>query len=192
MPAQYFMIGGNMMASGVESLPKAALGKRFLASLIDGVAVFIVGLIPFVGYLIGIAYMLTRDAAVFMITKNEDFKNRSLGKKIMGIRVINLSGEEEVDLITSLKRNFTLVIGAIVASIISLMVGTTASMTSLFEVGAIDPAAMGMGLLAAALVLVVVWALSVIPAAVECLLVLTDGKGRRLGDRFAGTQIVED
>ncbi len=181
------------MEAEVRAVPKASLGKRFLASLIDGVAVFIVSIIPVIGALIGIAYMLTRDSIVFMLTKDESFRNRSLGKKLIGIRVVRLSGDDDVDIMTSVKRNFTLVIGAVVAFIISSMTaGVTLGLGGLLDQGMVDPVAVGMTAVAGLAILVLVWLISVIPGAIECLLVLMDGKGRRLGDRFAGTQVVED
>lgn len=174
-----------------QVLPKADLGKRFVATLIDGVLVFIVGLIPILGAIIGLAYILTRDSIVYMLTKNEDFKNRSLGKKLMGLRVVNLSGQEEVDIMTSIKRNFILVIGGILGLILAPIVALATR--GLVATG--DPYAVGaagiagiLGLVAALLIAII----GMVPVAVESLLVITSKSGLRLGDKFANTHVVED
>ncbi|NOZ79813.1 MAG: RDD family protein [Acidobacteria bacterium] len=90
-----------------ESGKKADVGKRFLAALIDGILAFVIGLIPFIGGLIGAAYLLVRDGM------DLDFMDRrSLGKKIMKLRPIRLDGQP-MDLETSLKRNFVFALGPV-------------------------------------------------------------------------------
>ncbi len=54
---------------------------RFVAALIDGVLISVAGAIPF-GFLIGIAYMLTKDALPFL-------EGQSVGKKLMKLRVVD-------------------------------------------------------------------------------------------------------
>ncbi len=86
---------------------KPDVGKRILAALIDGVLAFIIGLIPFIGGLIGAAYMLTRDGL------DVDFMDRrSLGKKAFKLRPVRLDGRP-MDLETSFKRNFVFALGPI-------------------------------------------------------------------------------
>lgn len=174
-----------------RALPKASLGRRVSAALIDGAVVFVVGLIPLIGVIIGLAYVLTRDSIVYTLRKNESFKNRSLGKKLLGLRVVNLSGADEVDIMMSIKRNSILVIGAIIGFALSPIIAiVVASM-----VATVNPYAVGMsgivgflGLLPAFLVMIV----SLLPAAVESLLVIANRSGVRLGDKFANTHVAED
>lgn len=90
-------------ASGATG--KADVGKRFIAALIDGLLAGAVSLIPFIGGIIGGAYMLVRDGL------DLDFaKRRSIGKQVMKLRAVRLDGKP-VDIETSLKRNLPLCIG---------------------------------------------------------------------------------
>ncbi|MDI6638287.1 MAG: RDD family protein [Bacillota bacterium] len=139
--------------------PKADLGKRFVAALIDGViAGILTVVIPILGGLLGAAYTLTKDALMFQLTKDAQWKNRSVGKKVMGLQVVNLGGGD-VDMTISLKRNVTLAIGSLLAAIPLL------------------------GLLVAPLI-------GGVLALIEIVLVLTDAAGRRLGDKWANTQVI--
>lgn len=86
---------------------KPDVTARFLAFLIDAVAVYAVGLVPIIGGLVGIAYVLARDGLAF------DFMDgRSLGKKIMKLRPVRLDGEP-MDLRTSVMRNLPLTLGSL-------------------------------------------------------------------------------
>jgi len=140
------------------SYPKADLFKRFIAALIDGIISSILIYIPILGALVGAVYTLTKDVIAYEITKNTDFKNRSIGKRIMGLEIVSLEGKD-IDWTISIKRNLPLAIGSILA-----------------------------------IVPVLGWALGGIVGAVvgiiECVLVLTDNEGRRMGDRLANTQVV--
>ncbi len=139
--------------------PKADLAKRCVAALIDAaVCCILIWIIPFLGWLVAAAYALVKDALVFELTKDAKWKNRSIGKKLMGLQVANLGGGD-VNMLLSAKRNITLAIGSIIAVVpfVGLVIG-----------GPIG------GVL----------------ALIEVLLVLTDPGGRRLGDKFANTQVV--
>jgi len=94
------------------TFPKADLFKRFLASLIDSIIAGAPGFIPVVGALVGAAYTLTKDALVYEITRDAQWKNRSIGKKLLGLEVANLGGGD-IDLVTSAKRNITLALGTL-------------------------------------------------------------------------------
>lgn len=93
---------------------KAGLIERIIAALIDGIIASILIYVPILGGIAGTIYILTKDAIAFEITKNPDYKNRSIGKKIMGIEVVNFDGQD-VDWIVSLKRNLPLAIGNVIA-----------------------------------------------------------------------------
>ncbi|HHV83919.1 MAG TPA: RDD family protein [Tepidanaerobacter syntrophicus] len=138
---------------------KADLFKRFIALLIDDIVASLLIYIPILGALVSAVYLLTKDAIAFEITKNPDFKNRSLGKKVMGLEVVSFDGSD-IDWTISLKRNLPLAIGSAfgIVPIIGWVVG---------------------GIIGFVMVIV------------EALLVISDDKGRRLGDRWANTQVVE-
>jgi uncharacterized RDD family membrane protein YckC len=80
---------------------------RFLAFLIDGIAVGLVGLVPIIGGIAGIAYVLFRDGL------DVDFmRHRSLGKKLMKLSVARDDGTP-MDLMTSARRNWPLAFGSL-------------------------------------------------------------------------------
>jgi uncharacterized RDD family membrane protein YckC len=80
---------------------------RFLAFLIDAVAVAAIGLVPVIGGLVGIAYVLTRDGLAF-----EFMDGRSIGKKLMKLRPVRLDGQP-MDIRTSVMRNWPLTLGSL-------------------------------------------------------------------------------
>jgi uncharacterized protein involved in cysteine biosynthesis len=80
---------------------------RFIAFLIDGIAVGLVGLVPVIGGLAGIAYVLFRDGL------DIDFmRHRSLGKKLMKLSVVREDGLP-MDPMTSARRNWPLAFGSL-------------------------------------------------------------------------------
>lgn len=86
---------------------KADLGKRCIAALIDGLLAGGVSILPFIGGLIGAAYILLRDGLEL-----EFMDRRSIGKKLMKLRPLRLDGQP-MDVETSVKRNLPLCIGAV-------------------------------------------------------------------------------
>lgn len=86
---------------------KADLGKRFIAAVIDGLLAGGVSLIPFIGGIIGAAYILLRDGLEL-----EFMDRRSIGKKLLKLRPVRLNGQP-MDVETSVKRNLPLCIGAV-------------------------------------------------------------------------------
>lgn len=155
--------------------PKADLVKRFLAVLIDGLIAgaigFVFGLLGTfmsgIGTLIGAGYMLTRDGLETPYTDG-----RSFGKKVIGLRAIRLDGGA-VDIETSIKRNWPLAIGSIISGIGTLL--------------------LPLGILAILGILVLLGgALVGLLGLVEGILVVTDSEGRRIGDKMAGTQVIEE
>lgn len=80
---------------------------RFIAFLIDAVAVYAVGLVPIIGGIVGVAYVLLRDGLDY------DFMDkRSIGKKIMKLRPVRLDGKP-MDMRTSVMRNLPLTLGSL-------------------------------------------------------------------------------
>ena len=92
-------------------------------------------------------------------------KGRSLGKTLMKLRIVRDNGQP-MDINTSIRRNWPLSLGLLV------------SILALIPI---------LGWLAGIFVGLVSGILGVI----EAVLVLTDGEGRRFGDRTAGTKVVE-
>lgn len=91
-----------------EAGEKADLTKRFVAAIIDGAVAAVIGLIPVIGGLIGLVYILLRDGFEF-----EFMDYRSVGKKLMKLRPIR-SGNLPMDLSMSFQRNWPLVFGSLV------------------------------------------------------------------------------
>lgn len=145
-----------------EYAPKADLGKRFLAHLIDSLVAGVVGalvglLVPTLGGMVGACYYLFRDGMDF-----EFMDLRSIGKRVMGLRVVRLDGEM-MDLETSMRRNWVFAIGSLVPSAfffepIAAVVSIAGSVLFFYEVYR----------------------------------VLNDSAGIRWGDELAGTQVIEE
>ncbi len=140
---------------------KANLLRRFLASLVDGlIAAIPAALLPVViGPLMAGLYYLLKDGLVYELTKREEWRGRSIGKKLFNLQVV-LVGGGRVDLVVSAKRNLTLSIGTLLATIplLGWVVG---------------------------------FVLDLVLTVIEVILVVADPAGRRLGDRWAGTRVVE-
>jgi uncharacterized RDD family membrane protein YckC len=108
-------------------------------------------------------------AAAYVLVRDglelEFADRRSIGKKVMKLRPVRLDGQP-MDIGTSVKRNLIFVVGAVGAifAIIPIL-------------GWIIAILLGI----AALVL----------GAVELALIVTDPEGRRMGDKMAGTKVVE-
>lgn len=90
--------------------------------------------------------------------------HRSLGKKVMKLRPVTLDGAP-VDIMTSMKRNWMFALGG-VAQLLAFTI---------------------IGLLIAIPLAMAVFVIGI----VEVVLVLTDSEGRRLGDKFAKTKVIE-
>ncbi|GAB5519670.1 MAG: RDD family protein [Rhodothermales bacterium] len=140
---------------------KADLGKRFIAQLIDGLAAGLLGALVGIfsatlGGIAGAVYFLVRDGLEL------DFMHhRSLGKHVMGLRVVRLDGEA-MDLETSLQRNWMWAISGLISAsffggYLVAIVSTAATVLAIYEIYK----------------------------------VVTDDAGRRWGDEMANTQVVE-
>ncbi|HEY0839899.1 MAG TPA: RDD family protein [Vulgatibacter sp.] len=143
---------------------KADLGKRAVALIIDSVIAFLVGLIPYVGPLVGAAYWLLRDGLEF------DFADRrSVGKKVMKLRPVRLDGQP-MDIGSSIRRNWMFAIGAVFGLL--NLIPVLGWIVALILLIPLSLAAFALGIF-------------------EIIKVFTDTKGRRLGDNMAGTQVIE-
>ncbi len=95
---------------------KAPLFARFIAALIDALVGWVFVFIPIVGGIISVLYLLLKDGLPYQLFKEDEWKNKSLGKKIMDIEVYHLD-DRVVDLSVSAKRNIPLTIGSFIAII---------------------------------------------------------------------------
>ncbi len=67
------------------STPPASDGSRIIAVLIDSLLAGALSLVPFVGWVAGAAYFITRDGLPFL-------EGQSVGKKAMGLRAVTEDG----------------------------------------------------------------------------------------------------
>ncbi len=155
---------GDVGVGADAQVGKADLGKRFVAIIIDAVVAVVVGLIPIIGWFVAAAYWLVRDGLEF-----EFMDRRSIGKKLMKLRPVTLDGSP-MDVMTSVKRNWMFALGAILQILRMIpFVGWLLMLVLLIPVGL---AALALGI-------------------IEIFLVITDGEGRRLGDKIANTKVIE-
>lgn len=107
--------------------------------------------------------------AVYVVVRDgldvEFMKRRSIGKQVMKVRAVRLDGQP-MDIATSAKRNFPFVLGLIGLPLMVIPI---------------------LGWAVAGLLGVVQLVISII----EIVMVLTDPEGRRMGDKFAGTKVID-
>lgn len=96
---------------------------------------------------------------MYEILKNDEWKNKSIGKKLMNLEVVPLDGGY-MDLSLSAKRNIPFALGSFIAivPVIGWFIGLTVSLV--FNL-------------------------------IELYLIFKDSHGRRLGDRWANTQVIQ-
>lgn len=94
----------------------AELAPRIVAALIDALIGWVVVVIPILGGIVSVLYLLLKDGIMFQLLKTDEWKNKSIGKKIMNIEVETADGSP-VDLALSAKRNIPLSIGSFLAII---------------------------------------------------------------------------
>ncbi len=149
--------------------------RRIAAALLDALLALLIALVPAaltpgvlkgrmfgVGLLIGAAYLLLRDGIPYA-----QWGARSLGKRLLGVRPYRID-QGPLDWASSARRNATVGGAALVWSL-------------LYLAGGYRGIPFGEFVLYAAGAVVVV----------EVVLVAIDPVGRRLGDRYAGTRVVE-
>ena len=142
-------------------LAKADPVKRIIAFIIDALASMIVGFIPFIGGIIGALYMLLRDALPI-----EALEYQSIGKKLLKLSVVNTEATTKVDYAISAKRNWMFALGPLMLFFLFIPI-----------IGWIIDILLGI----AVLILVII----------EIIKIFTDEKGLRLGDKMAGTMVIE-
>ncbi|MBT8351417.1 MAG: RDD family protein [Deltaproteobacteria bacterium] len=143
-------------------LTKADPVKRIIAFVIDAVASMIVGLIPFVGGIIGALYMLLRDALPI-----EALEYKSIGKKLLKLSVVNIEDPtSKIDYTASAKRNWMFALGPLMMFFLFIPI-----------LGWIIDILIGIALF----ILVII----------EIIKIFSDKKGVRLGDNMADTMVIE-
>ena len=148
--------------TNADALTKADPVKRIIAFVIDAVASMIVGFIPFIGGIIGALYMLLRDALPI-----EALEYKSIGKKLLKISVVKIEDPtSKVDYAISAKRNWMFALGPIMLFFLFIPI-----------IGWIIDILLGI----AVLILVII----------EIVKLFTNEKGLRLGDKMAGTMVIE-
>lgn len=153
------------MAVPATAAPPAAAAKADIGKRI--IAALIDGLlaaaVAWIPFLGGIA------ASAYILVRDglelEFMDRRSLGKKLMKLRPVRLDGQA-MNIETSIKRNLPLCIGGI---------------------GAIFWVIPLLGWILAILLA----AVGLMVALVEVVLAVTDPEGRRMGDKFAATKVIE-
>jgi uncharacterized RDD family membrane protein YckC len=108
---------------------KADVFPRILAFMVDGLIAWLPFFIPVIGGVFGSLYLLFKDGIMYQITKEEEWKNRSIGKKILNLEIETLDGEV-IDLVVSAKRNLPLTIGNFIAivPVIGWIIGPTVAL----------------------------------------------------------------
>ena len=150
----------NQPISGSKETGKAGFLNRIIARTIDFIIVAaLYEVIPRVGFFAGLTYLLIADGL---------FEGRSVGKKLIGLRVIIYNNADKVTACSfkeSIYRNFPFAVGFMVFGIFNIMP-------------------------------IIGWIFSFIAAAVvvlfESLVLLGSEKGMRLGDELAKTHVIEE
>jgi uncharacterized membrane protein len=144
------------------TLTKADPVKRMIAFVIDALASMIVGFIPFVGGIIGALYMLLRDALPI-----EALEYKSIGKKLLKLSVVNIEDPtSKIDYAVSAKRNWMFALGPMMMFFLFIPI---------------------LGWIINILIGIAVFILIII----EIIKIFSDEKGVRLGDKLAGTMVIE-
>ena len=142
--------------------PRADLGRRAVAALVDATVAWLLALA-----VPGIGGLAGAAYLLFRDGLEFDFmEHRSLGKQLLKLHLVRQDGGP-VDAWVSLRRNWTISLAPLTMTLSVLPL---------------------LGLLLVPTVLLA----SLLLGAVDLLALLTDDRGRRLGDRLAGTLVLED
>lgn len=157
---------GAAAPADTPATAKADLVKRFLALLIDA---FVAGVLSRLFALVGLVWLGGIVAGLYMLFRDGfdlDFMDhRSLGKRLMRLRPLCDDGSP-VTLRVSARRNWTLSVSSLALILVLIPI-------------------LGW------LLIPLVWIAGVVLALIEAYLTYSDPEGRRWGDRFAGTRVVE-
>lgn len=152
-------------------------GKRFVAAIIDIIAAYIaaliVSMIPFIKTFFDQFLII----ALFLTVRDFLFQGRGIGKNMMGLQVVDIKTGLPINLLQTIKRNGIIFAPVIVLKIVSVIL-------HILPIPFVSSAIGNMIELAGTIYLTVV-----IPY--EAYRVYARPDGRRWGDQFAGTTIIE-
>jgi len=83
--------------------------KRIAAGLVDGIPAYLIAFIPFIGGLISATYLAIRDGL-----PTGDGRAQSLGKRLLGLKTVQLPEGRPCDYLTSLLRNLPFAVPALI------------------------------------------------------------------------------
>jgi uncharacterized RDD family membrane protein YckC len=161
-------------------------GKRLVAIIIDMFAAYLIaqvfGLIPLLNvivpsYLVLVLVLLIRDYF---------FEGRGLGKNLMGLQVVDVMTGYPCSLVQSIKRNIILLGPLLVLYIITLVLQIVGAFFHQF-LDVVGPALVTF--LQVVNSISSIYVLLVVPY--EAYRVYSRADGRRFGDQFAGTAVIE-
>ena len=166
------------------SYPRASRWSRFLASLIDGLIggwLVLLGmlsafLLPGVAkgiYIVGVLWSL-----YYGFSKDGWAGGRSIGKRALGLMVVHLATNRPGTKRQSVVRQLVFMLNYAPSIVASFAMGFNTPVLQAFQIGASRMGEIGSNLSIAVFV-------------IECCLVLFSAGGRRVGDRLAGTQVIE-
>lgn len=163
--------------------------KRCVALIFDIIAAFSVAMIINVltspilmlisGFIPGLGQFISKDIfiVIFILFKDRLYQGRGIGKNLMGLRVVDSDTGEGPTWLQSAKRNAIF----IVPFILYFAVGVTSPFFPVAELRMIIQNITWL--------LCSAYVLAVFP--LECYLAYNSMDGRRIGDKFAGTKIVD-
>lgn len=157
-------------------------GKRLVALIIDVGAAYVVSsavaLIPFAGG------MLTQNLilALILLVRDYFFEGRGIGKNLMGLQVVDVKTGLPCSLFQAIKRNAVIFGPLIVFSLLAMALNLTESFLRL-------PGNLHDAIYQVINAIGQIYTLIVIPY--EAYRVYSRADGRRFGDSFAGTALVE-
>lgn len=153
----------RLLADGVDGFVGGSV--NILANIVSGVFPGIGGVFSFIGWLWAVYYSFTKDGWR---------GGQSIGKSACRLMVVRLATNQPCSKLQSAVRQVLFVLGSGVVFVTASWANITANATE----GAVTVVYLGI-------------IYTIIVVVVECLLALFSKNGRRLGDRLAGTQVIE-
>ncbi len=146
----------------------------FMVSLLLASVISIISkIIPPIGRIFGLQSIVI----IFLLVRDYLYEGRGIGKNLMGLQVVDIYTGKPASLLQSVKRNIIFFAPIIVTEIFSI----TLSIVSAAGVSSVITEAVNLACM--------VYVLFVIPA--ECWFAYSKEDGRRIGDRLAGTHVIE-
>jgi uncharacterized RDD family membrane protein YckC len=157
-------------------------GKRLVALIIDVGAIYlgasVVNLIPFAGGIV------TQNlvTVLLLLTRDYFFEGRGLGKNLMGLQVVDVKTGFPCSFVQAVRRNIVILGPLLLFSVIVILVNIIDSFVHM-------PGNVHEAIYQVVNTIGALWPLVIIPY--EAYRVYSRADGRRFGDTFAGTAVVE-